>query len=30
MADAEAATKGYTKEVMKTWAAEHFRHNITS
>lgn len=27
MADAEAEAKGYTKEVMKAWAAEHYRHN---
>jgi hypothetical protein len=26
MADAEAEAKGYTKEVMKTWATEHYRH----
>lgn len=27
MADAEAEAKGYTKEVMKSWATEHYRHN---
>ena len=30
MADAEAEAKGYTKEVMKTWATEHTRHNPIS
>ena len=27
MADAEAEAKGYTKEVIKSWATEHSRHN---
>lgn len=27
MADEEANAKGYTKEVMKAWATEHYRYN---
>ena len=27
MADVEAEAKGYTKEIMKDWSIQHYRHN---
>ena len=30
MADAEAEAKGYTKEIIKAWATEHFRNNAAA